>query len=91
MTAEAIASSLQIRPGLIWRVVDDNIVVVSPEAGDVQVLSQTGSVIWQMVANKNEVRDIESYLVEHYIVSPEQAHQDVAAFIRELKNLGLLQ
>jgi hypothetical protein len=81
----------EIKPGVIWRIVDENAVVVSPDTGDVHVLSQTGAIIWQMLANKNEVRDIESYLVAHYIVSAEQASQDVAAFIRELKDSGLLK
>lgn len=91
MTAEAEMAAPQIVPGLIWRVVDGNMVVVSPTAGDVHVLSQTGSDIWQLLADKNDVRAIESYLVQKYIVTNEQAHDDVAHFIQELRTLGLLQ
>ncbi|HRQ40553.1 MAG TPA: PqqD family protein [Chloroflexota bacterium] len=90
MTADAQVALPQMAPGLIWRVVDDNIVVVSPEAGDVHVLSRTGSDIWQLLAGSKDVSTIESYLVQKYIVSAEQAHQDVANFIQELKALGLL-
>lgn len=91
MTADGAMAAPQIVPGLIWRVVDGNIVVVSPTAGDVHVLSQTGSDIWHLLADQNDVRAIESYLVQKYIVTDEQAHEDVAHFIQELRTLGLLQ
>lgn len=80
-----------IKPELIWRIVDDNAVVVCPETGDVHVFSQTGSIIWQMLAQKKTVSDIVTYLVNHYTVSHEQAHTDVANFIHELNESRLLQ
>ncbi|GIK55145.1 MAG: hypothetical protein BroJett015_08080 [Chloroflexota bacterium] len=91
MTADGAMAVPQIAPGLIWRVVDGNIVIVSPTAGDVHVFSQTGSDIWQLLADRNDVRAIESYLVQKYIVTDERAHEDVANFIQELRMLGLLQ
>lgn len=91
MTANSEKTEPGIVPGLIWRLVDDHIVVVSPEAGDVHVLSQTGSEIWQLLLEKKDVSAIESYLVQKYVVSPEEAHQDMAFFIQELTALGLLQ
>ncbi|NJN54786.1 MAG: PqqD family protein [Anaerolineae bacterium] len=81
----------EIVPGLIWRVVDDNMVVVSPEAGDVHVLSQTGSDIWQLLVDKKGMSEVESYLVDKYIVSHEQAHDDLAQFIQELRAMGLIR
>lgn len=91
MTTGGETATPQIVPALIWRQVDDNMVVVSPESGDVHVLSQTAADIWRLLAEENDVSTIESYLVEHYVVSAEQAHDDVGAFIQELKSLGLLQ
>lgn len=91
MTADGEMAAPQLAPGLIWRLVDDNVVVVSPEAGDVHVFSQTGSEIWRLLIEQNDVSTIESYLVQKYIVSAAQAHEDVVAFIQELRTLGLLQ
>lgn len=84
------SKSFEITPTVIWRVVDDNTVVVSPENGDVVVLSETGSIIWQMLADKKAVSEIESYLASHYIVSVEQAEIDVHNFIEELIQSGLI-
>ncbi len=91
MTSNSDKVSASIVPDLIWRVVDDNIVIVTPEAGDVHVLSQTGSEIWQLLADGKDASAIESYLVHKYTVSTEVAHHDVADFLRELATLGLLR
>ncbi len=91
MTVDDKTMPPEITPGLIWRVVDGNMVVVSPDAGDVHVLSQTGSEIWQLLLDGQDVSAIESYLVQKYIVSAAQAHEDVAVFIAELQSSGLLR
>lgn len=80
----------KIAADLIWRLVDENVVVVSPEKGDVHVLSPTGTQIWQLIADKKEVSEIETYFVKRYIVSQEQARADIYEFINNLQGLGLL-
>jgi len=82
---------LQIKPELIWREVDNNTVIVSPEDGDVIVLSATGSIIWKMLADKKGVNEIESHLVNDYIVSAEKAKSDIQSFVQELKQAGFLR
>jgi PqqD family protein of HPr-rel-A system len=81
----------EIVSGLIWRIVDDNIVVVSPTVGDVHVLSPTGSVIWQMLAEQQTLDAITAHIVENFEVEPEQAQNDIMAFIQELTAMGLLR
>lgn len=87
---EGQGAGVEIASGLIWRLVDDNVVVVSPVDGEVHVLSETGTAVWQLLADKKAVSEIESYLVKHYIVTQEQAHADVVQFLEELRSLGLL-
>ena len=89
--AGTVDKQMEVVPELIWRMVDDNAVLVSPEDGEVHVLSHTGTVIWQLLADKRSVSEIESFLVTQYIVSPEKAHSDVVAFMNELKSSGLLR
>jgi hypothetical protein len=79
-----------IAPDLIWRLLDDNAVVVSPQVGDVHVFSQTGSTIWQLLAKQKNLNEIEEYLVNHYIVNREEARRDMESFIYQLQELGLL-
>jgi len=90
MTDLIQSNAPQVSSGIIWRILDGNAVIVSPTDGEVHVLSETGTAIWEMVVDKKDVSDIEGYLVEHYIVSQADAHQDVASFINEIKVLGLV-
>lgn len=42
----------QIANDLIWRLLDNNAVVVSPHVGEVRVLNGIGTVIWQLLVEK---------------------------------------
>ncbi len=82
--------SPQIAPGIIWRVLDDNVVVVSPTGGKVRVLNQLGTVIWQLLTEGKTREDILTHLVDFYEVSAEQAFEDLNGFLIELKERGLV-
>lgn len=92
MTADSLPpTSYTIAPGLIWRLLDENVVVVAPDAGDVHVLSQTGAVIWQLLAEEKSLTEIVTHLAENFTVSFEQAQADLLAFIHQLQASNLLQ
>ena len=74
----------RIAPDLIWRLLDDDAVVVSPRVGKVRVLNGVATVIWKLLAEKKSVDEIETHLVAHYSVSLEQARQDLESFLSDL-------
>jgi hypothetical protein len=74
----------EIAPGLIWSLVDEDSVVVSPELGQVRVLNGVGTVIWRLLVEEARVEEIEVYLVDHYEVAETQARRDVKEFLDEL-------
>jgi hypothetical protein len=80
----------QVSPDLIWRLLDDNAVVVSPGVGEVRVFNQVGTVIWQLLVEENSPGEIEDYLVTHYEVSHERAKSDLQLFINDLTDRGVL-
>ena len=80
-----------IGSNLIWRQVDENTVVVSPQSGEMRVLNGAGSTIWQLLAEKKGLDDIVTHLVAHYAVTPEQARQDLQAFLADLDERHLLE
>ncbi|MFQ5398404.1 MAG: PqqD family protein [Anaerolineae bacterium] len=80
----------RIAPGLIWRQLDENTVIVSPEEGKVRVLNGVGSTIWQLLVEKRSKADIEAHLAAHYDVSPEKASEDLQAFLADLGRRGLI-
>ncbi len=76
---------------LIWREVDENTVVVSPQSGDMRVLNGVGSVIWRLLAEEQSLEAIAAHITAHYAVSPEQAGADLRAFITDLDARHLLE
>lgn len=80
----------RVAPDLIWRLLDDNAVVVSPGVGEVRVLNQVGTVIWQLLVEHNSPGDIEEYLVTHYEVTHQRAKSDLKLFFDDLTKRGIL-
>lgn len=81
----------RVDPQLIWRFLDDNAVVVSPEAGRVRVFNGVGTTIWKMLTDEKSLGEIEKSIVDQYNVSPEQAKVDLHTFLDELTEKGLLR
>ena len=77
----------RVAPDLIWRLLDDNAVVVSPGAGEVRVLNQVGTVIWQLLVEENSPGEIEDFLVTHYEVTYERAKSDLQLFFDDFRLL----
>jgi len=53
-------------------------------------LNDTATFIWQQCNSLNSVSDISSLVVEHYLVSEENAKNDVLTVISNFKGLNLL-
>ena len=83
-------SEPRVAPDLIWRLLDDNAVVVSPRVGEVRVLNGMGTVIWQLLVEQKNRDDIIAHLVEHYQVSTEQAVMDLDSFLTDLTERGVV-
>lgn len=80
----------QIKDGLIWRQVDDNTVIVTPQNGEMRVLNGVGSTIWQLLAEGQTPQTIVEHLVAHYDVSAVQANNDLDQFLTDLTKRNLL-
>lgn len=77
-------------PNLIWRVLDGEAVLVSPQAGKVSVLNGIGSALWQLLDGRHTVADMQAYLVARYDVIPTVAAADLDTFLSELADRGLI-
>lgn len=80
----------QIAPGLIWRLLDDNVVIVSPGVGKVRVLNGMATVIWQLMAEGKSCDEIREHLTVYYEVAAEQAQEDLQLFLTDLKDRELI-
>ena len=79
-----------LKSDLIWRKVDENTVVVTPQSGKMRVLNGFGSTIWQLLVENQAPQAIIKHLVAHYAVSAEQASADLNTFLAELEERNLL-
>lgn len=79
-----------IADSLTWRILDGDAVIVSPRSGKIQVLNQSGALIWQWLATGKSTAEILSALVDEYTISPEQAHLDLETFLTDLTQRGLV-
>lgn len=83
-------NSPKIAPDLIWRLLDDDAVVVSPAGGDVRVLNGIGTIVWKQLAEDKSMEEIVEHLVTLFEVSADQARMDLESFINELRERDLV-
>lgn len=77
-------------PGIVWRLMDDGAVLVSPDVGRVRVLNDVGTTIWTLIDGKSDLTHIEEALVQKYNVSRDRARQDLHAFLDDLVERDLI-
>ena len=71
-------------PQVAARIIDGEAVIVLPESGQVNVLNEVGSRIWELIDGTRSVGEITEIIVAEYDVTAEQAERDVEEFIQEL-------
>ena len=87
MKKEDIPSQI---PDVIWRVLDDNAVLVSPEGGRVTTLNDVGTAIWRLIDGQKSLQEIADRLVQQYDVDIDQASLDVENFLIKLDERYLI-
>ncbi len=73
-----------LHPQVAARIIDGEAVIVLPESGQVTVLNEVGSRIWELIDGTRSVGEITEAIVAEYDVTAEQAERDVEEFIQEL-------
>lgn len=79
-----------LHPDIIWRILDDGAVVVTPRAGNIRVLNQVGAAIWKLIDGNNTLSDIEWHLIHTFDVPTRQAHSDLQTFMEELERRDMI-
>jgi hypothetical protein len=78
-------------PELVWRLVDDELVIVRPSDGQIRVLNDVGSFVWQALDGCREVSDLARLVCDEYQVSLEEAADDIQLFLAPLVEDGMVQ
>ena len=77
-------------PQVATRTVEGSAVIVLADSGEVTVLNPVGTSVWELADGLRTVEEIIAAVEAEYDVSPEQAHQDVTAFLLTLVEAGAL-
>jgi hypothetical protein len=79
---------LRKNPDVSWRVIEGQAVLILNKEGEVQVLNEVGTYIWE---HAEEDRDeVARRIASDYEVTPEEARNDVEEFVNSLIASGAL-
>ena len=84
-------SILYQNPNVVSRVVENEAVLIIPEQGEVKVLNEVGSRIWELVDGKRSIQDISSLICLEFDVDQETAEQDTLEFISDIIDKGIIK
>lgn len=78
-------------PQVAATVVDGQAVIVMADSGQVTVLNEVGTRIWQLSDGMRSLEEIIATIVDEYEVTPEVAWQDAEVFLGRLIEVQAIQ
>ena len=81
MNSETIVKPV---PGVIWRTLDDETVLILPNSGHYVIINEVGTFIWELIERAMPVKEIEREMVDNYGVTIEQGATDLQTFLNSL-------
>lgn len=78
------------RADLNIRTVDQEIVIVDKDSGEVHQLNPTASYIWELFDGHTTIEQVKESVANDFNIDRTQASADVAAVVEQLKTLNLL-
>jgi hypothetical protein len=87
----SLDSILYQNPNVVSRVVENEAVLIIPEQGEVKVLNEVGSRIWELVDGKRSIQDISSLICQEFDVDQGTAEHDTLKFISDIFDKGIIK
>ncbi|MFH1858205.1 MAG: pyrroloquinoline quinone biosynthesis peptide chaperone PqqD [Candidatus Omnitrophota bacterium] len=76
---------------LSWRRVEDQLVLLDPDEGDLLRFTPVGAAIWEALDGKRSVHEIISHLLGIFEAEPKRVSRDVLSFLKQMRNQGLIE
>jgi hypothetical protein len=83
--------STSTRPDLVVEAVDDELIILDKERGQIHQLNATASIIWRAISAGKEKRAIALSLVNRFEVPMEIALSDIEIVVRQMESADLLE
>ena len=77
--------------GAVWRVIDGEVVVLSPQDVSIHALTGCGGRVWELILEEATIPEIIQTICEEYEVETEEATNDITEFIEKLTAMKLVE
>jgi len=81
----------RIKKDILWRMVDDEVVIVSGKNDNSCYLNRTGSEVWQMVTDGLSFEEICRRLAKYYNMKKTEIEKDIKNIIDDLLSSKILE
>lgn len=79
------------RSDLVWREIDGEVVIISPDNKAIHTLNNVGSRIWTLINGDSDVNTITAILCREFDSKEEDIKKDIYEYLNNLKQLNLLE
>ena len=79
------------RRDLVWREVDGETVILSPDNKKLQVVNGVGARIWALLDGEHDVSAITSIISQEYNAQKDTVEKDTLEYLEDLKRLDLME
>jgi hypothetical protein len=86
-----MASTIVRNADVIWRRIEEKIILIGKDGLEIHTLNKTAALIWELCDGANGDDEITAKLCERFDVLPEEAMVDVRETVSKLEKMGLLE
>lgn len=73
-----------------FQILGGEAVIVVPARREIHRLNEVGTFLWQTLEKEHSVDDLAERVAEEFEIEADQAREDVARFLSEMKERGLV-
>ena len=88
--ALTLRDSVVVEPGILFRYVDDETVLLNVDTGLYFGLDAVGTRMWQLIVEHGTLQRVFDAVLEEYAVVPSQLEHDLLTLATELHDKGLI-
>ena len=81
---------IQIKKDVIFKELDDEMIIMDMNSGRYFGLNETGAKIWSLLNDHHNIGTIINLLHDEYEISKEKCKKEVIAFIQDILDKGLI-
>ena len=86
-----IHSKVQRQKDVAWRMIDGEVVIVTPSDSTMHTLNDVGTRIWELITGERSLSEVAEILCAEFDVDKQRAEKDTLWFVQCLAKKGLVE